>query len=89
MDTQQHILRALHDHPADAVSGLALADWLEENGEGERAELTRLRVSLLADPGGDLNAQRRAQALLSGGVSPCVPTVSNAIGFRVALGTVA
>src|SRR5262245_30755444 len=85
MDTQQLILRALHDNPADAVSWLALADWLEEHGEPDRAELTRLRVALLAEPGGDLLAERRAQALLAAGARPCVPTVSNDLGMTFAL----
>src|SRR5262249_39520999 len=46
MDTESALLSALHASPGDDVSWLALADWLEEQGEAPRAELLRLTTML-------------------------------------------
>ncbi len=40
------ILRAILDDPADDLPRLAYADWLEENGQMERAEFIRLQLEL-------------------------------------------
>jgi uncharacterized protein (TIGR02996 family) len=40
------LLQAIHADPHDAVAWLALADWLEEEGQRPRAELLRLRERL-------------------------------------------
>src|SRR5262249_45083134 len=39
---EETFLAALRDDPADELTWQALADWLEEDGQGERAELLRL-----------------------------------------------
>ena len=42
-------LAALHDNPNDEVTWLAVADWLEETDQPQRAELVRLTRSLRAN----------------------------------------
>jgi uncharacterized protein (TIGR02996 family) len=83
------LLNALHAGPADATTWLALADALEENGQSDRAELTRLGRQLLLgelpEGEGRLAAERRVQALLASGVPPCVPLWRNSIGMTFAL----
>jgi uncharacterized protein (TIGR02996 family) len=87
MDTQQAILQALHDDPADQASWLILGDWLEEHGEPERAELLRLSRRLRVLPAGAERdaAEDRLRALLAAGVRPCVPLLTNSIGLELAL----
>jgi uncharacterized protein (TIGR02996 family) len=41
MDERTALLRAIADDPADHTRQLAFADWLDEHGEGERAERFR------------------------------------------------
>lgn len=43
------LLRAILEAPDDDLARLAYADWLEEGGEAERAELVRLQVALSAE----------------------------------------
>jgi uncharacterized protein (TIGR02996 family) len=40
------LMHAIHDLPHDNLPRLALADWLEENGQADRAELIRLQIAL-------------------------------------------
>src|SRR5262245_56277344 len=81
------LLRALHDDPAEPTAWLALADWLEEHDQPDRAELLRLSRALRHDLGpherGELEG--RLQGLLAGGVRPCVPVLTNAVGMAFAL----
>jgi uncharacterized protein (TIGR02996 family) len=69
------LLAALHADPGDGTAWLALADWLEESGQPERAELLRLRVALCANvqAGQRRQPERRLQELLASGVRPCGP----------------
>jgi uncharacterized protein (TIGR02996 family) len=87
MDTRATLLQALHDNPADEVTWLALADWLEEAGEPDRAELIRLHRSLPALRSGKkrTGAEERIRTLLASGVRPCVPELTNSIGMRLVL----
>jgi uncharacterized protein (TIGR02996 family) len=80
------LLQALHDNPADDVTRLVLADWLEEQGD-VRGELLRLHVALRQrSAGADLSAcEERVRSLLAAGVRPCVPTRTNSIGMQLAL----
>src|SRR5262245_42711851 len=41
------LLRAVLDKPADDSSRLVYADWLEENGESERAEFIRVQCEVV------------------------------------------
>jgi uncharacterized protein (TIGR02996 family) len=86
MDTEQALLRAIGTDPGDATAWLALADWLEEQGEA-RAEVLRLWLALRREPEGPLRPEReeRVQALLASGVRPCGPEVVNSLGVRLAL----
>ncbi len=43
------LFQAILDDPADDISRLIYADWLDENGQEERAEFIRLQLKL-ADP---------------------------------------
>ncbi len=70
--------------PADDLAWLAVADWLEENGESERAELTRLtRLSRYDLHHPDRRSrENRLMELLAAGVEPCVATLTNSIGME-------
>jgi uncharacterized protein (TIGR02996 family) len=87
MDVEQAVLQALHDNPTDETSWLVLADWLEENGQAERAEMLRLhrqlRGLLLDDERRPL--EERFHRMLRAGVRPCVPILTNSIGMELAL----
>src|SRR5262245_39260130 len=83
-------LSALHDDPGDEVTWLALADWLDEDGQSDRAELVRLVRRLFALPFTErteprASAEARLAALLLSGVRPVVPEVVNSLGMRFAL----
>jgi uncharacterized protein (TIGR02996 family) len=87
MDMEDAFLKALHDSPAEDSSWLVLADWLEEQGQGERAELARLHVQARQPR---IAAQRkrehqRACALLEAGFRPCVPILTNSLGMEFVL----
>jgi uncharacterized protein (TIGR02996 family) len=74
MTTEADLLEALHQNPDDDATWLVLSDWLEESGQPERGELTRLRVSLRKAPRGSRpKLERRQRELLGAGVRPCVP----------------
>jgi uncharacterized protein (TIGR02996 family) len=83
---EQTFLAALHEAPDDEVTWLALADWLDESGQPQRAELVRLGRALrqrrLAERE---QAETRLAALLIGGVHPVVPERVNTVGMRLAL----
>jgi uncharacterized protein (TIGR02996 family) len=87
MNTQEAILEAIHHNPGDDTNWLVLSDWLEEQGEPERAELTRLRLSLRQTSEGFQRGEmeRRVRDLLGGGVRPCVPTRTVSAGLTLAL----
>lgn len=44
------LLRAILEHPGDTTVRLVYADWLDENGDGERAELIRVQVAMARFP---------------------------------------
>jgi uncharacterized protein (TIGR02996 family) len=46
-------LRDIKEHPEDDTPRLVYADWLEENGDADRAEFIRLQCELERLPGGD------------------------------------
>jgi uncharacterized protein (TIGR02996 family) len=83
---EEVLLQALHADPADDTARLALADWLEEQGD-VRGELLRLHVALRQKPAGaDLAAcMARLRELLAAGVRPCVPRLTNPVGMEFAL----
>jgi uncharacterized protein (TIGR02996 family) len=85
MDVEAALFQAIHDDPTDEAAYLALADWLEEQGRSERSELLRLQRELRWAPQGRREREARVQALLAGGAQPCVPTLTNSIGIRLAL----
>lgn len=44
--TQTDLFQAILDDPADDTRRLVYADWLEEHGDGERAEFIRLQIRI-------------------------------------------
>jgi uncharacterized protein (TIGR02996 family) len=46
MDQRQALLQAIIESPADDLPRLVYADWLEEHGEADRAELIRVQIKL-------------------------------------------
>jgi uncharacterized protein (TIGR02996 family) len=83
-------LATLHAEPNDETTWLALADWLEEDGQADRAELVRLVRRLRTLPVMSRTRERarlenRVAELLDVGVPPVVPEVVNSIGMRLAL----
>jgi uncharacterized protein (TIGR02996 family) len=50
MSTEKALLRGVIDSPEDDLPRLAYADWLDENGKGERADFIRLQVRLAQIP---------------------------------------
>lgn len=46
MNQGESLLQAIFEHPADDAVRLVYADWLEENGDCERAEFIRVQVEL-------------------------------------------
>jgi uncharacterized protein (TIGR02996 family) len=83
-------LSAIHEAPADDVAWLACADWLDDAGQSDRAELVRLtrrlRVLPTMEPTVErVSAEVRVAALLNAGVRPIVPEIVNDLGMRFAL----
>jgi uncharacterized protein (TIGR02996 family) len=87
MRVEQALMAAIHDSPGDETSWLVLADWLEEQGEADRAELLRLHRRLRdLDEGRERERlEGRVQEMLRAGVRPCVPTLVNSVGMELAL----
>src|SRR5262245_8782323 len=87
MDTESALLSAIVAESADPLPWQALADWLEESGEPDRAELARLtlRLRLERKHPGRPRWRDRVRELLSAGVRPCVPERASSTGMRFAL----
>jgi uncharacterized protein (TIGR02996 family) len=87
---EEAFLSALHESPDDEVTWLAIADWLDEDGQAERAELVRLVRRLRTVPvkrraGLRARLEDRVAELLESGVRPVVPEITNGVGMRFAL----
>jgi uncharacterized protein (TIGR02996 family) len=77
---------ALRENPYDEVAWLALADWLEEDGQSQRAELLRLTRRLLPTPVAERgDGPARCEELIAAGAKPVVVERVNSIGMRFAL----
>jgi uncharacterized protein (TIGR02996 family) len=87
MDIEHAVVQAIHDNPSDETSWLVLADWLEENGQADRAEMLRLQRQLrsLQSDSERKPLEDRFQKMLRAGVVPYVPTVTNSIDMKLAL----
>jgi uncharacterized protein (TIGR02996 family) len=51
MNEREALLRAVCEHPDDDTPRLVFADWLDENGEPDRAEFIRLQIAVDRTPG--------------------------------------
>ncbi len=87
MDPVQMLLTALRVDPGDDMAWLALADALEEQGQADRAELTRLSARLRRLRADDERAEpeRRMRELVAASVEPCVVRITNSIGMDLVL----
>jgi uncharacterized protein (TIGR02996 family) len=86
-DARAALLFALHADPGDETTWLALADWFEETGQLDRADLIRYQRRLRDLPLGPERAGQEEclRLLLASGVRPLVPTLTNSIGMELAL----
>jgi uncharacterized protein (TIGR02996 family) len=50
MTHEEAFLADIREHPDDDTPRLIFADWLEENGDPERAEFIRVRIASVRDP---------------------------------------
>jgi uncharacterized protein (TIGR02996 family) len=87
---EEAFLQALHAEPNDETTWLALADWLKEDGQTQRAELVRHTRRLRTLPVMKRNRERtrleeRVAELLTSGVQPVAAEVVNSVGMRLAL----
>lgn len=71
--TEQALLRAILDTPADDAPRLIYADWLEENGQPERAEFIRVQCELARIPAEDLAETNFWEGQLSDGPARYFP----------------
>src|SRR5262245_11285594 len=62
--TETGLLAAIAERPADDFPRQVYADWLDDQGRGERAELIRLQLALARDPS-LVEERRREQQLLA------------------------
>jgi uncharacterized protein (TIGR02996 family) len=71
------MVQAIEANPGDETTWLVLADWLEDQGEADRAELTRLSISLRKPRSrrgkGRQHQEERLRDLVSRGVSLPLP----------------
>lgn len=51
MTDEQALLQSIIDNPDDDFSRLVFADWLEENGQADRAEFIRVQVAIARGDG--------------------------------------
>src|SRR5262249_28598516 len=83
---EETFLDSLLDDPGDEVTWQALADWLEDDGQAERAELLRLTRRLRTLPlDARVDVAARAESLLAAGAKPVIVERANSIGMRFAL----
>jgi uncharacterized protein (TIGR02996 family) len=87
MNTETALCQAIEPSPGDELAWLALADWLEEQGQSDRAEVLRLVLSLTRKPrsAGRKARERRLRELLAGGARPYMPTLTLPIGMSLVL----
>jgi uncharacterized protein (TIGR02996 family) len=85
-ETERTRLAALHADPTDRAAWLALADWLEESDQLDRAEVLRLRLGLQDLETRDrFEREQRMRLLLDQGVRPVVPILTSSVGLSLAL----
>jgi uncharacterized protein (TIGR02996 family) len=80
------LLRTVLENPDEDLPRLVLADWLEENGQGERAEFIRVQCKMAAEPRRMLTVSLvgiRRNRLEFFAVGPEMPTVGERIDIRV------
>jgi uncharacterized protein (TIGR02996 family) len=80
------LLSVLRDDPGDEVTWAALADFFDDSGQPERAELMRLMRSPLTTPLLEPTAaSARVLELLAAGVKPVTVGLTNSIGMEFVL----
>jgi uncharacterized protein (TIGR02996 family) len=82
---EEVFLRAIRDDPAEPAAWLALADYLQEQGD-PRGELLRLTRTLQQPDCPQRPAlEERLCRLLAQGVRPCWPQLTNSVGMLFSL----
>lgn len=86
MTSEQHFLDEIIANPEDDFLRMALADWLEEQGD-PRSELMRIQEQLrkIEVPEREQLESRMRELLYEQNVSPVVPTATNSIGMKFGL----
>src|SRR5262249_47323452 len=83
---EETFLDSLLEDPGDEVTWSALADWLEDDGQTQRAELLRLTRRMLPTPVSQRGEMPRRHAeLLAAGTRPVIVQGANSIGMGFAL----
>src|SRR5262245_39495994 len=86
MREEEGLLADIAGSPGDETPWLVLADWLEERGEADRAELVRLSVQLRRPGDGDRDApEARLRQLVLRGVTLPLPRRRFPLGGGVEL----
>src|SRR3954470_12356040 len=71
MSDEKALLAAIWEHPHEDTPRLMYADWLQENGQPERAEFIRVQCEMWQiDPWDDRMDALRARAAASRGPHP-------------------
>lgn len=86
MTSLDSLLMSVVEDPGDHASWFFLADFLEEQGWGPEAELTRIRETLRRwNPAhtNDAAMEKRMQDLLLAGVRPIMPSLRVDLGWNV------
>ena len=85
MTPDNPFLPALLAEPDDDTLRLALADWLDENGQPARAEFIRVQIALargVADPDSRWDLDRRQRDLLGAHDAEWVAPLAAVLGYR-------
>src|SRR4051812_31952597 len=56
--SHEGFLREICEHPDDDAPRLIYADWLDENGQPDRAEFIRVQIELAGPPGENTKKRR-------------------------------
>jgi uncharacterized protein (TIGR02996 family) len=83
---EKNLHAALRENPLDELSWKALADFLDDAGQGDRAELLRLTRKLQKTSTAErAEIRQRLVGLLARGVQPVVVEKTNSIGMKFVL----
>ncbi len=83
MTHEEAFLEDIREHPDDDAPRLIFADWLEENGDQERAEFIRARIACARAEGPDRSQHfRRSRELLNRNCKRWVAPLARLVGHE-------